>query len=209
MDNLTDIKLVELASRGDGGAFERLVLRHQNSVYSQALRITGDRQDAQDVAQDVFIRIYRSLSSFKGDCAFSTWVYRVCSNMCIDFMRKNRKNAALSLAVIETDDGGEIELDIPDLSDSPHERYETTERMEILERCLSALPADMREILILREIQGLNYQEIADSLMLEEGTVKSRLSRARKRLCALLLDSHGNIFSSYSSKNNERGGERP
>ena len=190
--------LAARARAGDEAAFTALVELHQEQIYRLALRMTGSREDAADLTQETFLRAWRGLASFHGESAFSTWLYRLCSNACVDFLRRRARRPAVSLTVAEDDDGeGERIRDIPDDRPSPEEEAERSERLDALRTALARLSDDHREILVLRELEGLSYAEIADTLGLEEGTVKSRIARARLALRKLLLES-GN-FSAFSS----------
>ena len=187
---------------GDANAFETLVLEYEKNVYNIALRMTGNSEDAADMTQEAFIKAYNSLQSFRGDSKFSVWLYRIVSNVCLDFLRSKNRRPTVSLSV-EDDDGEDAQLDVADESQSPELLLDRKLTRESVRRGLDSLPPDYRQILLLREIQGLSYDEISQALCLEVGTVKSRIFRARKRLCTFLIDD-GNISDFSSSGNNER-----
>lgn len=189
---------------GDVNAFETLVKEYEKNVYNLALRMTGNSEDAADMSQEAFIKAYNSLSSFRGDSKFSVWLYRIVSNVCLDYLRSRTRKPTVSLAT-ENDDGEEVELDIADESQSPELLLDRSLTRDAVRRGLAALPPDHREILLLREIQGLSYEEIAAALGLEAGTVKSRIFRARKKLCSFLIKD-GNI-PEFVSSSKERGGD--
>ena len=189
---------------GDANAFETLVLEYEKNVYNIALRITGNSEDAADMTQEAFIKAYNSLQSFRGDSKFSVWLYRIVSNVCLDFLRSKNRRPTVSLSV-EDDDGEDAQLDVADESQSPELLLDRKLTRDSVRRGLDSLPPDYRQILLLREIQGLSYDEIAQALSLEVGTVKSRIFRARKRLCTFLIDD-GNI-SDFSSSGKMKGGE--
>ena len=189
---------------GDANAFETLVLEYEKNVYTIALRMTGNSEDAADMTQEAFIKAYNSLQSFRGDSKFSVWLYRIVSNVCLDFLRSKNRRPTVSLSV-EDDDGEDTQLDVADESQSPELLLDRKLTRESVRRGLDSLPPDYRQILLLREIQGLSYDEIAQALGLEVGTVKSRIFRARKRLCNFLIDD-GNI-SDFSSSGKMKGGE--
>ena len=197
-----ELNIINRVRGGDTEAFEQLVLEHQNKVYSLALRMLGNEEDARDMAQEAFIRAFNSLASFRGESKFSVWLYRLTSNICIDFLRGRAKRRTVSLNW-EDEDGDEGELEIPDERFSPEARLERTELRESVRRGLDSLSPEYREILLLREINGLSYDEISRALNLEEGTVKSRIFRARKKLSEFLIR-EGNIPGSIAS--NERKG---
>jgi len=201
MNKPQEDEIIRRVRSGDTDAFGSLVDEYQKNVYNLALRMTGSPEDAQDMSQEAFIKAYNSLSSFRGDSKFSVWVYRIVSNVCLDFLRSRGKNQPMSLNV-ELDDG-ETELDIPDLRSLPEDELERALTRQAVRDGLEALPADQRQILLLREIEGFSYEEICRILDLEEGTVKSRIFRARKNLCARLL-SGGNIPEKYASEEQKK-----
>ncbi|MBQ9980088.1 MAG: sigma-70 family RNA polymerase sigma factor [Oscillospiraceae bacterium] len=197
--------LVKKAARGDIDAFSELVRLHENRIYSLCLRMMGNPEDAQDAAQEAFIKAWEKLSTFRGDSAFSTWLYRLASNLCLDMIAARNRRAASSLS----DEDGSF-LDTPDTAPLPQEELERRERLGALKAAMDTLPDEARTMLILREGQGLSYEEIGQVLNLPPGTVKSRLFRAREKLREELLSKNGNIFESYPSnkgKPTKGGGE--
>lgn len=189
---------IERVLGGDVNAFEPLVHAYEKTVYNLALRSLGSREDAEDVTQEAFLKAYRSLSSFRGESKFSVWLYRIVSNLCLDRLRARQRRPVQSLTV-ENEEGETDELEIADEHFSPEKLLDRKLTRESVQRGLQALPDDARQILLLRELQGLSYEEIGRVLALEPGTVKSRIFRARKRLCAFLLQD-GNLPDSLSSK---------
>lgn len=196
-------KLVRRAQKGDAAAFEQLVELHSARIYSIALRMVGDPTDAEDLAQEAFLRIWRSLDSFNMDAKFSTWAYRLTTNVCIDFLRKEKKNNTVPLFT-EDDDGEETELPVADERYSPEQQLQQQELRRSVNEAMEQLDPQYRQILSMRELGGLSYDEIAEQLGLKAGTVKSRISRAREQMRKLLLSS-GN-FSETISSDNMRGG---
>ena len=194
-----ELRLIERVLRGDNDAFEPLVLENQQRVYTVALRITGNEADAWDAAQEAFLRAYRSLKDFRGESRFSTWLYKLAGSAAIDLLRRRRDAQLVSLY-----DEEESIPEIPDERFSPETELEKKELRENVQRALSLLPADYRQILTLRELGGLSYEELGETLGLEAGTVKSRLARARQKLCALL--SRDGNFSAPASSKKEKGG---
>ena len=178
-------RLVARVRDGDGDAFEKLMLENQTKVYNLALRMVGNEEDAFDMSQEAFIKAYNSILCFRGDCRFSVWLYRLTTNVCLDFLRSAGRRSHSSLSY-EDDGDEEKELEIPDERFSPENEVEKRELREAVNRGLMKLPKDYRASLLLREIDGLSYEEIGQALALEEGTVKSRIFRARKKLCAIL-----------------------
>ena len=191
---------------GDVNAYEYLVKAYEKNVYNLALRMVGNSEDAYDMSQEAFIKAYNSLHSFRGDSKFSVWLYRIVTNVSVDFLRSRARRPASSLTV-ENEEGETVELEIADEGLSPERLMEAKLTSQAVRRGLEMLPEDYRQILLLREIQGLSYDEIAQVLDIEIGTVKSRIFRARKKLCAYLIKD-GNIPDFVSSGNIE-GGERP
>ena len=198
-------RIVQKVLRGDVNAFEKLVLEYEKSVYNIALRMTGNSEDASDMTPEAFIKAYNSLQSFRGDSKFSVWLYRIATNVCLDFLRSRSRKPTVSLSV-EDNEGEEVQLDVADESQSPELLLDRQMTRESVRRGLETLSPEYRQILLLREIQGLSYDEISQALGLEVGTVKSRIFRARKKLCAFLLQD-GNIPEFASSVRTE-GGEK-
>ena len=200
-----EVQIVQRVLEGDVNAFEKLVLEYEKAVYGITQRMCGNAEDAADMTQETFIKAYNSLSSFRGDSKFSVWLYRIATNVCLDFLRSKSRKPTVSLSM-EDDDGEEVELDIADESQSPERLLERGLTRDAVRRGLNALSPEYRQILLLREIQGLSYEEISEVLTLEVGTVKSRIFRARKRLCAFLLED-GNI-PDFVPSGNMKGGEK-
>ena len=192
-----ELTIIRRVQHGDTESFSLLVAAYEKNVFNVALQMTGNREDAQDMAQEAFLKAYNSLSSFRGDSKFSSWLYRIVSNVCLDFRRRQSRRPSASLTV-EDDDGETLQLDIADESQSPETLLERKLTRDAVRRGLQELPEEQRQILLLREIEGLSYDEIAEAMDLEPGTVKSRIFRARKKLCAFLLKD-GNIPDSISS----------
>lgn len=196
-------ELVRRAQSGDLEAFDALVRAHEKSVYNLALRMTGQPQDAEDMAQEAFLKLWRALPDFRWECKFSVWLYRIVSNVCLDWLRRQSRRQTVSLSV-EDGDGEETELEIPDERLSPERLLERKLTREAVQRGLEQLPEEQRQILLLRELRALSYEEIGAVLSLEPGTVKSRLFRARKRLADWLLRD-GNIPDGFASKKAKGG----
>ncbi len=195
---MTEQELVSRAKQGDQDAFARLVEANQNKIYTLALRMTGDPEDGADLAQEAFLRAWRGLPSFQEESSFSTWLYRLTSNLCIDFLRREkRRKAAVPVASLD-DETGSAPADVPDHRFSPEGELERRELRSALEQALLKLSDEHRQILVLRELEGLSYAEIAAQLALEGGTVKSRIARARLALRNILL-ADGNFSPPVSS----------
>ena len=199
-----EMRIIAKVLDGDTNAFEVLVEDQKKVVFNLALRMLGNEEDAYDISQDAFLKAYTNLSGFRGDCKFSSWLYKLTTNLCLDFIRKRNRHKVVPL-VYEDDNGDSEYLEIPDETYSPESLTEQKQLRESVRSGLSQLPAQQREILVLREIGGLRYDEIGRQLDLEEGTVKSRIFRARKKLCEI-LSRDGNISNALPSKKTERGG---
>ena len=205
MTVLFENEIIRSVLRGNVNDFEKLVTAYEKNVYNIALRMVGDPDDAADMTQETFIKAYRALSSFRGDSKFSSWLYRIASNVCLDFLRSRSRPPQVSLSTVDEDDRATFEL--PDMRQNPEEQLMKKLSMEAVRRGLEQLPEQQRQILVLRELGGLSYAELAQTLGLEEGTVKSRIFRARKRRCALLL-CDGNICDGAASVSGKGGAEK-
>ncbi len=194
--------IIERVLAGDNNAFGELVEAYQDRVYNLALRMSGNADDAFDLAQDAFFRAWRGLSGFQFESAFSTWLFRLTSNVCLDWLRAKKRRPTVSLTTVD-DEGEEVQMEIADPGKSPEELVMAAEDRQALARAMNELPVEYREILTLRAIDDLSYTEIAEVLHLREGTVKSRLSRARLALRNKLLQ-NGNKTESGSSIPSER-----
>lgn len=186
---MTEEELILKAQQGDEDAFAQLLDIHQGKVYGLTLRLTGSPEDAMELTQETFFNAWRGLPSFHRDSKFSTWLYRLATNVTIDFLRKEkrRRNLAVSSLSVEDEDDQRV-LDVPDHRFTPQSEAERRELQEAVHRGLTRLSEEHRQVLVLRELNGLSYGEIAQTLGIEEGTVKSRISRARLALRKILLE---------------------
>jgi len=172
---------------GDKNAFEGLVLVNQKNVYNLALKMTRNEEDALDISQEAFIKAFRQLRNFRGDSRFSVWMYRLTYNLCIDFLRKKPKDNTTSL-YFEDESGESTPLEIPDIRNLPEDNTLRKELRKNIDESIKELPLKHREVLAMREIAGMSYEEIAKTLRINEGTVKSRLARARMKLIVILKE---------------------
>lgn len=193
--------LIVQAGQGDENAFEELVRTYEKTVYHLAFRMTGNRDDAFDLTQTTFLKAWHAISLFQFDSKFSTWLCRIASNACIDFLRKQKRWNTVSLTV--PDEADQLyEIAVADERLNPAEMIEAAAQKEQVIKALNALPVDYRVALSLRAIEDMSYEEIAAALDVKTGTVKSRISRARE-----MLRRHfsGNLSDCSSSKQ-EKGG---
>lgn len=191
--------LLRRAGQGEQDAFRQLVEAYQAPVYRLALRMCGgDAALAEDAAQEAFLAAWRGLPRFRGDSRLSTWLYRLTTNAAIDCLRREKRHR-------DTDDLEGVEL--PDGGDTPQELAERSETQTAVRAALSALSEEHRQVLLLRYMQELDYGEIAAALAVSEGTVKSRINRAKARLKELLSGS-GNLSAAASVKTAGEEGQR-
>ena len=195
-------KLIERVLSGDAEAFSDLMALHEKQVYNLCLRMTGHQEDAKDLAQEAFIKAWRGLQFYKFESSFSTWLYRLTSNVCIDFLRQQKRRATDCL-IMTDDNGEETELEIVDSAPLPEQQAEARENREQIASALLQLEEEFRLALTLRVVDELSYEEIAEVLNLKPGTVKSRIARARTKLKIILLQ-NGNFFCNDSSNSTER-----
>jgi RNA polymerase sigma-70 factor (ECF subfamily) len=172
-----DATLVEAARRGDSGAFEELVRETHRSVYGLVFRLVGNHDDAADVMQEVYVRIWRGLRNFRGDAGFTTWAYRIAANTAVSFLKKRGREAA--------------PVDPADLEplETPAPGPEEPAGAEALERALAQLPVPMRTVVVMKDVYGFTLQEIAKQVGATEGAVKVRLFRARRKIANLMYGS--------------------
>lgn len=187
---LTDEKeLVRAALNGDNDAFGQLVTRYEKKIYSFALGMLSNPEDAFDISQETFLKAFRSLKYFKGESSFYTWLYTICRNCCYDFIKQQsrQRRKSVSLFEYEGDPDGSV-IEIADNTSDPQKILEQKRVRSIIYEAIQSLHDNHREIIILRDIEGLSYEEIAAAMHINEGTVKSRLSRARARLQLILKE---------------------
>jgi len=182
-DRAREADLIARAVAGDGDAFAELAEPYEQKVYNLAYRMSRDREDAFDLAQEVFLKVYRALPRFRGNSSFSTWLYRITSNTCLDLARKHKRvpNTISLDDPVETTTG-ELRRQVADSSSEPERTAVRAEAASEIMTAISALPAEQRLSIVYRELEGLSYEEIAEALGCSLGTVKSRISRARAAL---------------------------
>ncbi|HNF33753.1 MAG TPA: sigma-70 family RNA polymerase sigma factor [Anaerolineales bacterium] len=174
--------LIQTAQNGDLDSFNTLILHYQDRVYNTALRILGDEDQAADAAQEAFISAFRSINSFRGG-SFKAWLMRTVTNACYDELRRQKRRPTTPLEP-DTADGEEMDSPrwLADPNMTPAEKSEADELEHAIQHCLDALPTDFRTVVVMADLQGLDYTEVATAVRVPLGTIKSRLARARLRL---------------------------
>ncbi len=190
--------LIKRAKKGEMAAFEALVSAYERRVYTLALRSTNSHEDALDITQEVFLKAYKALPSFRGESGFSTWLYRITMNKCVDFAR-SKKNITLE----SIDDENVLEIQDVKEKNQPEKSLEKNELRDEINIALNMISEEHRRVVVLRDVAGMKYADIAKALSIEEGTVKSRIARAREALRKILID-RGNISLPSTSKQSER-----
>lgn len=180
-------RLVDAARDGAPGAFDAIVLAHQDRVFSFCSRMLGDRDEAADAAQEVFVSAWKNLSGFRGESALSTWLLRIASNRCLNRIRSRNARGSHEVRLAEDEDGDEMESLAPGLdSERPDHRTETVRTGAIIRKALARLDDETRNLILLGDIEGLSYEELSTASGLPLGTVKSRIHRARAALRKVL-----------------------
>jgi len=182
----SDEELIALFQDGDEAAFSILVGRYKDALVNFAFRFLGDYDEADDVAQETFVRVYRNKLAYRPVAKFSTWLYTIASNLSKTALRRRKRSMFFSLT--RKTDEGETSVDIPDMTYAADARAETALKQGIIQDALNAIPAKYREVVVLCDVQELTYEEICEITRLNIGTVKSRLNRGRARLQELLKD---------------------
>ena len=193
--------IVFKAANGDHAAFEQIVNLYEKKIYNMALRYCNNSDDAMDISQEVFLRLYRFLPKFNGESQFSTWIYRITMNVCHDFAGKKNGITEVSFDA-KSDDDEDYTVEIADERFSPENELEKKELREIIKQGIADLDEAYRDAVIMRDINGLAYEDIAEILQIGVGTVKSRIARGREKLRKFLCQ-NGNFFEKSKSNNNE------
>ncbi len=198
-----DETLIRQAAAGDQNAFAALLAAYQKPVYNLALRMTGSPDDALDLSQEAFLRAWRGLSGYRFDASFSTWLYRLTGNVCIDFLRRRKKEKTIPLYYTD-EENEEQELPLPHPAPAAEDQALLRLEQSQVAEAMAKLEPEYRQALILRVIDGLSYAEIAAATDVPEGTVKSRIARAREKMRRLLKKT-GNKSPAPSSKRKKGG----
>lgn len=182
MSEMGEKELLKKCRQGDRDAFNILVQTYQRQVINLAYGMLSDTEDATDAAQEVFIKVYRNIDRFEGKSSLSTWIYRITSNVCKDFLRK-RTRTIQSVSIYESsEDDDDRPMEIKDSSPTPQEHMEITETQREVRKALDELPEEYKSVIVMYDLEGLSYDEISNVLQCPVGTIKSRLNRARKAL---------------------------
>ena len=180
--------LLKKAKNGDIEAFEKLIEGYQKKVFNIAFRMLGNYEDASELAQEVFIKIFKGIKSFKEESTFSTWVHKITTNTCLDEIRKNKNIINISIDEELKQENSNIHMQIVDNSPTPELVFEQKEIRNTVLKAIEKLSGEHRAAIILRELQGFNYEEISIILKCPIGTVKSRINRAKQELKEILKD---------------------
>ncbi|MGI6586487.1 MAG: sigma-70 family RNA polymerase sigma factor [Lutisporaceae bacterium] len=174
--------LIKKSQSGDVESFELLISSYDKRAYNIAYRIMGNEEDAKDMAQEALFRVFKSLKDFKGQAAFSTWLYRIVTNVCLDELRRRKNEKYVSIDSTIHTDSGELHMELCSDKETPENIYERVEQRELIKNAIKEMSEDYRSVIILRDIQGFSYEEISVILDCSLGTVKSRINRARTML---------------------------
>jgi len=182
-----DQKLVRAAQKGDMAAFEELVARHRDKIYARALSMMRNEQEAIDLSQEAWVKGWQRLKQFQGEASFGTWMTRIVINLCLDQLRKQKRQRTESIEAMTEESGG-VERHMPVLTVNPTAGLERQELRQRIDRALNQLSYEHRTVLVLHEFEEMEYKQIAKAMDCSIGTVMSRLFYARRKLAALLVD---------------------
>jgi RNA polymerase sigma-70 factor (ECF subfamily) len=183
----SDEELVKAAKQGELGAFEELVARHRDKIYARAFSMLRNEDEALDMAQDAWVKGWQRLAQFQGDSSFGTWMTRVVINLCLDQLRRRKRQRTESIEEMDEESGG-VERRMPVVTTNPTERLERAELRQRIDQALGQLSAEHRTVLVLHEFEDMEYKEIAKTVGCSMGTVMSRLFYARRKMAALLAN---------------------
>lgn len=187
MEDKREQQIIIQAQQGDMQAFETLITTYEKKIYGICLRMMGNEPDAYDAAQEVCVKIWKQLGSFEGNAKFSTWIYRIATNQCLDHLRKRKQKDEISLFQTNSQTEDEWMIDVPSSEMSTEEQMDQKVLGEVIQQGLGELKPEYREMIVLRDVMGNSYDEMSRILDVSVGTVKSRLSRARSALKKILM----------------------
>lgn len=199
-----DIDFLNKLKKGDEKAFEILVSENKDNVYRVALSVVKDPDDAEDVSQNVFLKVYMSIRSFRGDSELSTWMYRIAYNMSLDFLRKHKKGIVKTL---DNEEDPEI-LSLYDETYVPEDFFERRETKTVVREAIASLPDEQRILVELKDLYDFSYEEIASMMNINPGTLKSRLNRGREKIKKYLIDRNFIGVHASNSRDNGKGGDK-
>ncbi len=179
---MSEERLICLAQQGDRDALGEIIELYQSKILNFCYRVTGNREDSRDLAQDTFLRVASSIRSFRNDAPFSAWLYRIANNVCVDYIRKKARSRMFSLDAPHQTEDGDIYAQVSDCSPTPCDEVLYEELKKAVVRAILDLSYDHRSVVIMHDVQHMTYQHISDTLGCPIGTVKSRLARARAQL---------------------------
>jgi RNA polymerase sigma-70 factor (ECF subfamily) len=182
-----DSAIIARFQNGDKEAFDELVYKHRRRIYHYAVQLTKNAEEANDIVDDALIRVFKSLMDFRGDSAFTTWLYRIVTNCFLDMRKKRRNHREVSLEDLNYPGSDDMRPMIFNEKFNPHDQVEVRERISLIDAGLKQLPQGARKILMMYHADSMSYDDIAESLRLPIGTVKSRINRARLRLRQVLF----------------------
>ncbi len=182
-----DRSLVSAAQKGDMGAFEELVARHRDKIYARAYSMMRNEEEAVDLSQEAWVKAWQRLVQFQGESSFPTWITRIVINLCLDQLRRRKRQRAESIEEMDEESGG-VERQMPVVAVNPTERLERVELRQRIDRALSQLSDAHRTVMVLHEFEHMEYKEIARTMKCSIGTVMSRLFYARRKMAVLLAD---------------------
>ncbi|QSX07109.1 sigma-70 family RNA polymerase sigma factor [Sedimentibacter sp. zth1] len=185
--NDNELFLIKQSQKGDIDAFEKLIKEYKKVAYNIALRVLHNKEDAEDISQESLVKVFKNINSFNMQSTFKVWLYRIVMNTCLDFKRK-KQLVKYSIDKLIEDDENEFSKEIPDNTNNPDIIIQNKLEQQMLYDSIDKLEDDFKNIIVLRDLQDLSYKEIADVLSCNEGTVKSRLNRARKKLKDIVTD---------------------
>jgi RNA polymerase sigma-70 factor (ECF subfamily) len=185
--NTDDQTLVRAAQKGDMAAFEELVARHRDKIYARAYSMVRNEEEAIDLSQEAWVKGWQRLAQFQGESSFGTWMTRIVINLCLDQLRKQKRQRSESIDAMEEESGG-VERQMPVVMVNPTAGLERSELRQRIDRALGQLSHEHRTVLVLHEFEEMEYKEIAKTMGCSIGTVMSRLFYARRKLAALLVD---------------------
>lgn len=181
----SDEQLVEAAKKGDMGAFEELVARHRDKIYARAFSMMRNEEEALDLSQEAWVKSWQRLKQFQGESSFGTWMTRIVINLCLDQLRRRKRQRTESIEEMDEESGG-VERQMPVVTVNPTERLERGELRKRIDHALGQLSYEHRTVLVLHEFEEMEYKEIARTMGCSIGTVMSRLFYARRKMAALL-----------------------